>query len=178
MNSEYQEFINSGGGPVPHHLQNFSREYVKISLSPSLTIFKFFAIQLLGMVGTLYFCPLYGLNIGPAHSQLLILIMSYGPVVCGAFCGAVFFSGGALLNFIFLSKAQGRWLKENLFGMIVLFNTLVFIVMMTSKKIGVTHMHFQTFDFDGAWVISSFIVMLISSRYLDYGVVAQLKVIK
>lgn len=173
MNCEYQEFVDSEGEPVPYHLHNFTREYVKISLHPGMTILKFFTLQLLGMTGTLFLCPQYGISFGQDHNTIIMLVMRFGPVVCGAFCAGIFFSGGALLNFLFLTGVEARWLKDNSFGLIIFFNTLIFVLMMISKNLELAHMHFQDMSFDIMWVICSFLIMILGFRYFESGLRAR-----
>ena len=93
----FKEFLSFLGGEAlpPSSISQAVQSRVHTDLNPAFSkvLMKLGSIQLFVGAMTLLFCPQLG--VGPLFGEhgLMYLFMNFGPVVCTAACGAIFFGG-------------------------------------------------------------------------------------
>lgn len=127
---------------IPPHLTARVMEYAEVELAPRSTLIQFYLTMALGALVTLLFCPQFGIGpLGGGHG-ITHWVMSLGPWVCGAFCGAVFLGAGALAALAFLSPAQWRWVLRQQLWLFYPATVGFFALFMTVKlTAGLSGMH-------------------------------------
>lgn len=160
MNHDFKDFIE-GSETVPEKRFQETLSYIQVSMVSKGLLVKFYILNLTGALLTLFVCPQYG--IGPFGGELGIVnnIMNMGPVWCGLFCGAAFFTGGNLLSFLFLKKAERSWLFNHKYGVIIPYIALVFVVGMFVKNLNLGHFHHDTPTFHMSWLVGGFAITII-----------------
>jgi hypothetical protein len=81
---------------------------------------------------TLFICPQFGWNPFSISPHLAHVFMSYGPLVCGAFCGAIFMGSGSLLVLLFIRKNDWNLYKPSAYFRHSALTSLFIVVLMIS----------------------------------------------
>lgn len=157
MNQEFLSFLKDKE-PVPSQLYRDTKEVILICLNPSYTIAKFYLLQIVGMFLSLIICPQYGFY--PVYfGHLTEFLFLLNPIACAFLCSTIFFGAGLALNFYFLKRAEALWLSRHKIALILPFNTIVFFMMMMTKKFTVdSHITHNGPAFDLTWFLSSMLV--------------------
>lgn len=160
MNNDFKEFME-GHEKVPSSLYAETLTLTQISLNPKFLLLKFFMLNLLGALGTLLICPQYGFGPFAFSAEIMNVIMSYGPVICGIFCSSVFFLGGHVLSYAFLSSAERKWVIRHGYIMIIPYVSFLFMLGMGLKNISPGHIHHDVFAYYGSWLLTAFAVSIL-----------------
>ena len=170
--NEFDTFMNPDHTIQPR--AELSQEICQIihrELSPSFgsVLKKLAAIQLFSGSATLLVCPQFGIGpLGGGHG-ILGFIEPYGPLVCGAFCGAFFLVFSGIIGALLFSrpdrkKVAGHSLLAFASISVISFVSLALISMMVSN-----HQHhtidlsFVTMWFASGILMGSFAFRMISA---------------
>lgn len=140
----------------PTHLYTETLKLAQMSLNPKPLLVKFFTLNLLGALATLIICPQYGFGPFGFETAFVNVIMSYGPVVCGIFCASIFFLGGHLLAYLFLSDLERKWVMKHEYALVIPYVSFIFMLGMGLKNIFPGHIHHDVFSYYGSWLVTAF----------------------
>jgi hypothetical protein len=126
-----------------------------IKLQKKLTMGKVALTHLLAGIGTLLYCPQFGLDpFGVGHG-LAHFFMSYGDWACGLFCGAFFYGSGSLMSQILLSKRDLLYFSvQNFRKSLILVSSFHFILMFIAKMTTTELVNFGL-EFSLFWVLGA-----------------------
>lgn len=106
---EFQSFLSAEAVP-PSSISKAVSHRVHADLNPAFwtVLVKLGVIQLTVGAFTLLFCPQLG--VGPVFGEhgLMYLFMHFGPVVCTAACGAIFFGLSLLFGLLLIRPEEFR----------------------------------------------------------------------
>lgn len=160
MNNDLKDFLESHD-KVPASLYADTLKLTQISLNPKSLLMKFFALNLIGAMATLSICPQYGFGPFAFSAEIMNVIMSYGPVVCGIFCASIFFLGGHGLSYAFLNAPERKWVVRHGYAMIIPYVSFLFMLGMGLKNISSGHIHHDVISFYGSWLLTAFAVSIL-----------------
>lgn len=174
MNNDFKEFVDSYE-KVPAALYAETLKLTHVSLNPKPLLLKFFALNMTGALATLSICPQYGFGPFAFSAEIMNVIMSYGPVVCGIFCASIFFLGGHVLSFAFLDSAEKKWVGRHGYAMIMPYVSFLFMLGMGIKSIAPGHIHHDVFSYYGSWFLTAIAISILFVRaFSGYRVNARL----
>jgi hypothetical protein len=104
---EYLEFI-TGHEKVPNHLLKMSQKDILLSFHSTSIMTKFIALQILGGLISLIFCPQFGFSFFVDGHGITHELKMIGDWACALFCGSLFLSTGTLLA-LFSMKGEELW---------------------------------------------------------------------
>ncbi len=163
MNNDLKDFIDNTE-KVPNSLYRDTLKLSQISLNPKPLIIKFFTLNLIGALATLTICPQYGFGPFAFSAEVMNVIMSYGPVICGIFCASIFFFGGNILSYAFVTVAERKWVVRHGFAMITPYVSFLFMLGMGLKNIAPGHIHHDVASYYGSWLLTAFAVSILFSK--------------
>jgi hypothetical protein len=128
-------------------------ELAQVELNPRSTLLKFYLALGLGAFVTLSICPQFGLGpIGGGHG-IGHWVMSYGPLVCGAYCGAIFLGIGMLVAISVLRTPEWRWVWRHHVTLTLIPSVGLFFLLMLFKWFFQTEAMHETFSYYAGWII-------------------------
>ncbi len=132
------------------------QEKINAELNPtsSAVFVKTMIIYIIASALTLTVCPQFGIGPIGGGAGILGFVMKYGHFACGAFCGAFFLSGSALLTAIFMNRAQKRVVEKHYFGFFVPVALLLLTALIIiSNIVNGSNPHLHP-EFISAWILS------------------------
>lgn len=160
MNNDFREFLEHHK-EVPTALYEETLRLTQISLNPKPLLFKYFSLNLAGALMTLTICPQYGFGPFAFSPNIMNVIMSYGPVICGIFCSSVFFLGGHVLSYLFLNSAQRKWVAQHGYAMSIPYISFLFMLGMGLRIIAPGHIHHDVFSYYGSWLVTALAISIL-----------------
>lgn len=133
IRDEFKEFLK--GDEVPSkkldaQLLQTMRGILKPDISQVWP--KFVVAQLVAALITLTVCPQFGVGpLGGGHGLVGHLFMSFGEVICAAFCGAFFLASGTLAAVLVLRKGERREVFNYRFRILGAVSVMSFLMLMT-----------------------------------------------
>lgn len=104
---EYLEFLTTSE-KVPDHLLKMSQKDILLSFRSTSIMTKFIALQVLGGLISLIFCPQFGFSFYVDGHGITHELKMIGDWACALFCGSLFLSTGTLLA-LFSMKGEELW---------------------------------------------------------------------
>ncbi|MCX6112652.1 MAG: hypothetical protein NTY22_05120 [Proteobacteria bacterium] len=175
-NKEYLKFINSEEIRPSSELDNRVRTQILNSLNPTLSrvVKKLSIVHFVSAILTLSVCPQFGIGPIGGGNGITSLVLQYGDLVCGLFCGAVFMGTTAFVSLFVFNKAEIKILYRNSFWLFPLIAFLSVIVLMTIGNTVGEHSMNNSINFIIPWILSGALIsiMLVRtklyiSRYFD-----------
>lgn len=160
MNNDFRDFMENQD-QVPVALYDETLRLTQLSLNPKPLLLKYFSLNLVGALGTLTICPQYGFGPFAFSPEIMNVIMSYGPIICGIFCSSVFFLGGHVLSYLFLKSAERKWVLQHGYAMMIPYISFLFMLGMGLRAIAPGHIHHDVFSFYGSWFVTAFAVSIL-----------------
>ncbi len=140
------------------------REYAKIEFSPAPTVYRFMVLQILSAAATLLVCPQFGIGpLGGGHG-ISQWVMAYGDLVCGAYCGMIFFGFSTLISLSVMRREEAFWLKRNQYFVLSGVFILTIGLLMVSKftlSVGSAH---ESFYYYVAWIMMGLLSMFAMTK--------------
>lgn len=176
--NEFEQFMNADQSMLPRpELSQGICQTVHRELSPSfLSVLKKLAlIQLFSGSATLLFCPQFGIGPLGGGNGILGFVEPYGPLICGAFCGAFFLIFSAIISVLVFSRPDRKKLAGNsllAFTSISLFS----FILLSLISLMVSHHPHHTVDlsFVTMWFVSG-VLMGSLAFHATSGILARIR---
>ena len=166
-NNEFLKFINSKDSLPSSELDNKVRTQISNSLAITLSkvVRKLSLVHFASAILTLSFCPQFGIGPIGGGEGITSLVLQYGQLVCGLFCGAIFMGTTALISLFVFNKAEVTVLYKNSFWLFPLIAVLsVVVLMLFGHTLGEHSMHSGSINFILPWILSGALISIILVR--------------
>lgn len=147
---DYMEFMNTEDSSVPKNIDINVKKFIatNIKVTIGFVFKKLFAIHVISAFITLSICPQFGVRFfSSIEHGIAGIVMQYGTIICGMFCGAVFMGTTAILSIILFKKSELAVLYKNSLWIFSVLATLSLIVLMLIGSI-------DTLVFTLSWLAS------------------------
>ncbi len=163
-NNEFLKFINSKETLPSSELDNKIRSQISSSLAITLSkvVRKLSLVHFASAILTLSFCPQFGIGPIGGGEGITSLVLQYGQLVCGLFCGTIFMGTTAFISLFVFNKAEITLLYKNSFWLFPLIAVLsVIVLMLFGHTLGEHSMHSSSVNFIIPWILSGAFVSTI-----------------
>jgi len=163
-NNEFLKFINSKEVIPSSELDNKVKSQISSSLSITLSkvVRKLSIVHFVSAILTLSFCPQFGIGPVGGGEGITSLVLQYGQLVCGLFCGTIFMGTTAFISLFVFNKAEITVLYKNSFWLFPFIAVLsVIVLMLLGRTLGDYSMHSSSINFIIPWILSGAFISII-----------------